>query len=714
MTRAAVLATALAATLGATEVRYFAQRTRDAFLQGSLEGVSVDETGGLRLAAGVAPTGEIGEPFVFAAARHRAGWVLGTGNAGRVLLVGAEGAVRTLASLTEPIVLALRVDEDGTVFAGSSPRGKVYRIAPEGDAEVFFDPGETYIWALERGATGELLVATGTEGRLYAVDDAGRGTVLYDAEEPHLRSLEALPSGEVLIGSAGEGVLLRLDREGRVRTLLDGAQPEVVALAAAPDGRAWAALVDSEASLRGAASETEKQQDGEEEGEQSEANEPAVSVTVEGGPSPAPRGPRSEIVRISPEGLVESLYRFEEETVYDLAFTADRLWVATGLEGKVFSLRDGRVLLEQDLGPRQVIGILPGTDGPIFATTNAAGLYRSLAATVQRGLYTSAPLDAGQVADFGTVRWIGELPGDARVSLAARSGMSRQPDRTWTEWTPAVGGEEASLAGLAPGRWVQWRAELEAGAGSSPVVAAVELSYRQKNLPARVTELAALDPGQVLVPSSFDTGSEVYEPAAPERGGIFAGLQPAAEESGGRFKSLWRYGFRTLRWQAEDPNGDRLVGRLEFRAEHGAEWLPMKEDLEETHYSFDATALPDGLYRFRVQVSDEPSNPDGGAQVGERVSEPVTIDHSPPRLLEARRESGAIEVEVEDAWNPLRRAEVSLDAGEWRALTPTDGLLDDRRETLRLALANDPGFVLLRVMDASFNAATFDLGSAAR
>jgi hypothetical protein len=226
-----------------------------------------------------------------------------------------------------------------------------------------------------------------------------------------------------------------------------------------------------------------------------------------------------------------------------------------------------------------------------------------------------------------------------------------------------------------------------------------------------VTELGALDPGQVLVPASFDPGSQAYEPAAPERGGIFTGLEPAAEGNGGRLKTLWRHGYRTLRWKVEDPNGDELVAALEFRPEGGSTWLPMADELEEDHYSFDATVLPDGLYRFRLQVSDERSNRGGGALVAERTSEPVVVDHGLPRLAEVRRAGDAIEVEVEDAWNPLRRAEVSLDGGEWHTVPTLDGLLDGRRETLRVAASPDAGFVLLRVMDAAFNTASFELGA---
>ena len=127
--------------------------------------------------------------------------MVGTGNAGRVLLVERSGAVRKLFAAPEPEIFALWADPDGTVFAGSSPAGKVYRIPAGGDppapeAAVFFDPGETYIWALARDAEGRLLVATGTEGRLYRVAEGGAGELVYDGDDAHLRALLPLPGGE--------------------------------------------------------------------------------------------------------------------------------------------------------------------------------------------------------------------------------------------------------------------------------------------------------------------------------------------------------------------------------------------------------------------------------------------------------------------------------------------------------------------------------------
>ena len=69
------------------------------------------------------------------------------------------------------------------------------------------------------------------------------------------------------------------------------------------------------------------------------------------------KGPRSEVLRISPEGAVESLLRFEEETVYALLWQRDRLWVGTGLEGKLYSVKERRPVLEEDV--RNAVWPLP-------------------------------------------------------------------------------------------------------------------------------------------------------------------------------------------------------------------------------------------------------------------------------------------------------------------------------------------------------------------
>ncbi len=724
---AAAVAVLLAAAAPAdAAVRFFRLQSREAFLAGTPEGIAVDPLGTLALADRAVRAADLGEPFVFSGAAHPEGWVVGTGNAGKVLLVDRAGKTRILFAAPEPEIFAVWVDADGTVFAGSSPDGKVYRIA-DGRGEVFFDPEETYIWALGRGGDGGLLVATGTQGKLYRVDAAGRGEVLFDSEDTHIRALQTLPGGDVVVGTAGEGLILRIARDGSARTLYDADQPEVVSFALGPDGSCYAALLASEASLvevgkRGGGKGADRAA-----GEQAAAAEEGGAVTVTMTPA-APeqaevvgsrpagfKGPRSEVVRITPEARIESLWRFDEETVYGLLWHRERLWVGTGLKGKLFSFQQQKMVLEKDVDERQVVTLLDDRPGPAFGTTNAAALYRITADTERRGTYTSPTLDAGEISEFGSLRWQGELPKGTGLEFSFRSGISSEPDATWTAWSAPARGREVPLEGVAPGRYLQWRAAFSAADGRSPALSRVEVSYRQLNLAPRIAKLDVLDPGEILVPANFNPANQVFEPAHPDRQGIFTTLEIARPRDERRLKTLWKKGFRTLRWDAEDPNDDTLTFELAFRPEGGdREWLPIVEELEESAYSFDSTVLPDGDYRFRLRATDRTPSDLEPALVAEEISEPVVVDHTPPRLASVKLDKGGFLVEAFDASNPLREAVFSVDAKEWRPARPVDGILDGRRELLAVEATEGASLVLLRLTDAAFNVVTFDLSAEVR
>lgn len=725
----------------AAEVKIFRSDTREAVVEGTLEGVSVDPLGSLELSPRLERLTAIEEPFVFAAAGHPEGWVLGTGNSGKALLVDAEGEVTELAAVAEPEIFAVHADGDGTVFFASSPHGKVYRVAG-GEVEEVFDPEDTYVWDLARDGRGRLLVATGLRGRIYRLPGGGSGDaeVLLESRDHHVRSMAVLADGSVIAGTAGQGLILRL-ADGEVSTLYDAVQPEVLAFAPTPEGTVYAAVVASEASQVDLSGQRPAPAS---EGDKAEGSGEATVVVVAQGESTIGSrsagftGPRSAILEISAGGEVRQILDLEDETVHSLLWRDGELWIGTGQEGRLYRwagerLRQERVLKEE----QQLAALAAGGAGVAVATTNAAAVYRLGDGRQKRGTYTSEVLDAGQVARFGSFLWRGSLPRGADLELAFRSGMSSQPDDTWTEWGcagcggaevcrdgdkkcgggsgPAPWRQEVPLGDLAHGRYVQWRATFSGGGETTPRLETAELTYRQENLRPRIEKLEVLDPGQILVPQSFNPTTQTFEPWSPNREGIFTTLRPESPSKNGGVKTLWKKGYQTLRWSAEDANEDELHYRLQFRpAADGSEgpsegWLEVADELEETYYSFDATALPDGVYRFRLTASDRPSHREADALADEELSEPVIVDHTPPVLAALERRGNAVEVEVRDAYSPLRDAVASIDAGEWQPAAAADGLLDGRREVIRVAVPEGAKMVLLRLTDAHFNVVTLDL-----
>ncbi len=732
--RLPILLCGLLATVSieAAEVKIFRTDSREGFAQGTLDGISVSPEGALELARRVERLAILDEPFVFSAAAHPDGWVVGTGNAGKVLLADAQGGVRELWAAPEPEIFALWADPDGAVLIGSSPDGKVYRLAPGADeAEELFDPEETYVWGLARDRDGRLLVATGVAGRLYRVAGDGSAEVLYESADTHVRSLVPLADGAVLVGTAGQGLIVRVGAGGGARTLHDAVHPEILAFTPAGDGVVYAAALASEASqvslsgtqAQAAAAGGDSDGDGDGDGEAS------VSVVVQGSATVGSRaagfqGARSAILKIAADGTVEEVADFQDETVHSILWHAGELWIGTGQEGRLYRWVDDGLVRERELEERQITGLVAGPAGAAAVTANASALYAVHGERVGEGTYTSAVADAVQVARFGSFRWRGELPRGVGVTLAFRSGMSAAPDDTWTPWSAVAEarctdcgagggrGQETPLAGLAHGRYVQWRAAVRAAKDRGARLESTELTYRQNNLRPEVEKLEVLDPGEILVPSNFNPQSQTFEPWSPNREGIFTSLRPEKANGDSRLKTLWKKGYRTVRWTAKDPNEDELVYGLHFRLDGAAAqdaWLPVVAELEETHYSFDATVLPDGTYRFRLTADDRSAHTAAQALQVSELSERVVIDHTPPVLVSSRRRGDSLEVVVEDARSPLRAAVVSTDAGQWQPAEATDGLLDGRREAIRVTAPESAHILLLRITDAAFNVVTLNL-----
>src|SRR5262249_36790438 len=101
-------------------------------------------------------------------------------------------------------------------------------------------------------------------------------------------------------------------------------------------------------------------------------------------------------------------------------------------------------------------------------------------------------------------------------------------------------------------------------------------------------------------------------------------------------------------------------------------------------YSFDSGLLPDGGYNVRVVASDAPSHTAEEALAGERQSLRFSVDNTAPRIenLSARLDGRQIHVtfHASDDFSPIKRAEYSVDAGDWQYLEPVGQLSDSKAE----------------------------------
>ncbi len=578
--------------------------------------------------------------------------------------------------------------------------------------------------------SGNLYVATGEQGIIYKVSDKGKGTPFFDSEESHIVALAFDRQGSLLAGSSGKGLLYRISPDGKGTVVLDTPLKEVNALALDAAGRIYASGIQAEtpAFPRLMTGARARRAAGREEA--------VVAVTPGGGPTlsetvgeeaeviagpdpsvgPDGRQIRSQVYRIETDGTATVAWSSESETVFSLAVAGERdLFLGTGDLGKIRRLEaDGTSSLVARLPSSQVTSLLADPDGSLYiAASNVGKVYFLDREGGDAGNYISSLRDAGTLARWGRISWLGTVPPGTRLELSTRTGNSALPDSTWSDWSPAYVSPGGTDVVSPPARFVQWKAHLSRQTrGATPLLESVSLAYLPANLPPEVRKVEVYPPGVVIqkppLPAEADAAETAFSrPPVPPEGTEFASPFPPIPG-----KKIFQKGMRSLGWEASDPNSDTLRFDLLYRGEGEQEWKPLAKGIREGYFAWDSTRMPDGRYRIRVQASDAPSNPPGSEKRGEEITPSFLVDNSPPKVEASwkrdERGSGA-EVRVTDPTSPVGSLEYSLDAAPWIPAAPVDGIADSLSELYRIPLERIPPgehTLLLKAADTEGNVGT--------
>jgi hypothetical protein len=652
------------------------------------QGIIVRPEGALELGPRSESANDDSMAVIWAAVVMADGSVALAGDGGRIDRWTEAGGVRPWVKLPAGQVLALARAGDGVV-AGTGPEGLIYRIGARGDTTRIARTGERYVWGLAPAPHGGWYAATGTKGKLLLVT-GGVSRVLLDSDESNLVSLVSDGRGGVYAGGDSRGRVFHAGADGSIGTVFDASEDEIRALAIGEGGALYAAALSASA-----------------------VSDEETSPGVE---RPAPvksvvSGGRAVVYRIVPDSVTVSYWTSPQPFVFALASTPDGVIAATGNRAGLYRIEQfGRAsrLLAAPQG--QITALAVGPEGRVFAAcSNPAAVWRVGPGRAQRGDLSSVALDARRIARFGRIRWSGD-GGGGRVELATRSGNSDPPDTTWSAWTGGATGEDGRRVGSPPARYLQWKLTL---IGGQPHIESVEAAWREENVPPRIDEITVAPQGQGFREGELTPRSESVTQSLSGGQKVEYSLPSPATPRQLRDLPMWARGLRTVQWRASDPNGDPLRYRLDVRRADDGPWIKVGEDLDATSFTWDTNALPDGRYRLRVTASDAPGNAVGEERTDEALSDPFTVDNTPPSIaaLDARAETGAIAVEgrAEDGLSPLSRIEVSLDDDDWRTVSPDGGLADERVLGFHARLPKvSPGehTVSVRAIDLAGNAAT--------
>lgn len=666
--------------------RLWSQSRFEELEKGKPDGVAIRSDG--HLVAGPESRAVFTTPstYVWSVAADREGNAyLATGTPATVLRVTPDGKSTKLFSTKDLSVQAVRVGPDGAVYAATLPSGKVYKLDPqvadrtEENATVVFDPAATtekpkYVWDMAFDGEGRLYIAAGGPAGIYRIANGQKPELFFKSDEQHIRALTFDPAGNLIAGSDGTGLVYRIDKAGKGYVIFDSPKREITAVAVGANGAVYASSV----------------------GEKGRNNNlPPLAVTgntsvtttitiVQPGSVQAFNGNTlipdgSEIYEIAPSGAPRKLWAGRDDIVYALRWTPEGLLAATGNRGRVYRIQEnGEYADVAHLEASQATGFADSERGTYVSTANAGKVYLMSHGVAAAGTYVSDVFDSGVFSQWGRAEVDTGTGANARsFDFFARAGNVDNPQRAWSDWkkvTPNVG-----PLGLDAARFMQWKAELHAGAD----IASVGINYLPVNVAPVVDEIVVVPGARVNTGGlqiQQQQGIAVNFPASQNSNVISFVQEPGREPLAAQKDKT----AVTLRWLAHDDNGDDLSFSVYYRGDGEQNWQLLKEKITDRYLSFDGGLLPDGSYRLKVVASDAPSHNPGDALTGERVSDRFLIDTTPPVVagLAAKMVNGKIHVALTatDAATPISHAEYSVDAGPWQYVEPVGRISDSLTE----------------------------------
>ena len=676
--------------------------TRSEVLKGDSKGVSIDDTGTITLAPRLTEIYKSEQSYIWSSAVDQAGNVyLGTGGDGKIFKVTPAGSGSLFTDLNEMNVTALVIGRSGELFAGTSPDGKVYQIDAAGKATVYFEPKEKYVWSLALLPDGSLAVGTGDGGRIYTVRSANairETSLLFDTSETHIITLAVDKQGSLVAGTDPNGLVMRFDASGKPFGLLDSPLREIHSVAAGADGSVYVLAlgesVSKPADTPAAAASPENK---------------TVAVAKTAAPDAPPKsrydlaGAKSAVYRILTDGSADLLWASPAVTGLSIYAhqTGNGVLIGTSDKGRVYNIgNDGRETLVLQTDADQISTIRSAGQGLVATSSNPGILYKIGPETTAEGTYDSSVLDAKATAAWGRIWWRSGGP----VTIQTRSGNTEKPDETWSGWSTPLSDQKGSPAASPKARYFQWRATLKASP-ANPSLSEVSVAFAARNIAPEVLAVQVLP---------TNVGLAANPPVVIDPNIELTGLDPALfgiPNVNAPPRRIYQRGARSLQWTAEDRNGDKMVYDVLYKEVNDAAFKPLRDGLTDNFFTIDGQSLADGRYIFKVVARDAPSNPASTALSGEKATEPVDIDNTPPIVTvvgspQIRGDRAQVTFDAADAASYITSAEYSVNGGEWINVYAEDGISDSPRErySFDVPLATPGEYTItLRAFDVNGN-----------
>ncbi|MEE2961912.1 MAG: hypothetical protein VYA34_14340 [Myxococcota bacterium] len=666
----------------AEHTRYYDVEGFGALLNGNPESTAISEEGAITLPPDISVFNDKIGHSIITATPYKEGILVATSEDSFIRWLQPNGETKKIAQIPSPMITKLLVmGED--IYAAGGPPAKLYKVNMDGKIEVVFEPEADFIWSVAAAINDkDLWIGTGAPGLLFQLNGKREAELVFAPEQDHVRVVEESKDFGVFVGTSGSGVLYRRAPQSSAFTALcDTRHGEITDLTVVGNRLVVAAVSGADKLPRLEASAGGK-------------------VEAKDGKSEV----RSQLISVSMTGTTEVLAGSDDEAVFAVESWKDgAVLVATAVanhrnpRGRLYeiSVAARSVSLVYQSSAKRLVGLMSRADGSrVMLSAGPSRLDVLGRDYAHEGEYLSKPFDAEINARFGLLSLFGHVPSRTRAQVAIRTGQTAYPDDSWSDWSGYMSYPGSAPKGDYTGRFMQLKIRLRGNGEVVPTIHRYRAAYLRENLPPFVREVVALRKNVAMhaVPGEPGKSKMVN---LKEKISLADRLdtklsQMTKKPRRLKAKQLEKRGALTVRWSAEDPNGDKLRYNLSVRSRNAGAWRSLDEDMEYPFYTMDSSQFADGVYQFRVEVSDAVSNPMGLERMDVRESRSVLVDNTPPSLskprVKVRGRRARVTLDATDNIGPFAGMAFSVNGAGFRMLNPKDGVLDGPEESFELNL----------------------------
>lgn len=675
------------------------------FEKGNLDGVSLDQEGFLRLAPKVRELfREDDILFIWNSAEDKEGNLyFGTGNKARLYQRSLDGTIKEIYESDKGTAISsLAIDSKDNLYLSVNPLGQIIRISlrdPEKTPLMFTQLQEQYIWKIRVDSNDHLWIATGHTASLFQVDPKGQKKKIYSSnQESHFLALFIDSEDRVYFAGEGTGSIYQYNNdnsspESNPKVLYDPYEDEVKEIIGDNKGNLYFATATNRPKKTPNTFDYTDTFVLEAGVQELEVKPRQTTITIKKKQVPV----KNSVYQIDSDGLVQKLFTRDQTAFLSLTLNEEGyLYAGSDQDGilyRIEGVNQASIFLQTQ--ETQILSLLSlqniqnqkNEKKLLVSTGRMAKLLEVDLNFPNQGIYESQILNARGSAFWGKIDW--DAKREDQIRFLARSGNSKKPDSTWTQWEnidPETGKLDFES------QYMQYRVKFQAtNSDDSPILKMVQVSYLLEN---RAPEIS-----RIRLKKDKEKQLETFGP-------FHQSLPPSVF---------------TLSWRAFDRDSDFLNYDIQCKQENSKQWISLSSDWYEKEFSFDSRRLADGEYVFRVSASDVKSNGEKRKKTVSSLSSVFKIDNSFPRIEgiqvqqtnnnNNKEQSYLIRGKAVDQLSHIQVLQYSLNGADWVYLSPKDLIYDSQEEEFEIQLNmiqstplfQNQNILILRVADAQGN-----------